>query len=132
MLSPVTTRQLDRVRIRYPDVQIQPLPSGAALVTIPTFSLPGGWNASSTCVRFILPVGYPGPHPDCFWASTGLRLANGQLPQASQEPNPIPETPYGGLWFSWHVVDAHANWNPNRDDISTYINIIAERFRRLQ
>jgi hypothetical protein len=131
MLSPVTNRQLDRVRARHPDVQIEELPSGAALVTIPHFALPQGWNAESTCVRFLLPVGYPGPSPDCFWASSGLRLAGGQMPQAANEQQ-IPETDHTGVWFSWHVIEAQANWNPNRDDLATYVEIIAERFRHCQ
>ena len=132
MLSPVTTRQIDRVRERHAQLQVEELPSGAVLVTIPVLELPTGWNANSTCVRFVVPVGYPGPYPDCFWASTGLRLANGQMPKASQDPKQIPETTHSGLWFSWHVVDAQKNWNPNRDDLATYINIIAERFRQTQ
>jgi hypothetical protein len=132
MLHPVTQRHFEAVRRRYPDAQLEPLPSGAALFTIPDFKLPPGWSAISTCVRFIVPVGYPGPFPDCFWASSGLRLTNGQMPQATQDPHQIPETALHGLWFSWHVTDAHANWNPNRDDLNTWIGAIAERFRRAQ
>jgi len=132
MLSPVTTRQIERVKERYPDLEVEELPSGAALVTIPHFGLPAGWNATSTRVRFLVPVGYPGPFPDCFWAGAGLRLANGQMPNASDDPRPIPETSLTGLWFSWHVVDAQKNWNPNRDDLATFVGIIAERFRHIQ
>ncbi|WP_460894898.1 E2/UBC family protein [Ramlibacter monticola] len=108
------------------------MPSGAAVVTIPDFPLPAGWSSSSTVVRFVVPVGYPGPAPDCFWASSGLRLQNGSMPQASQDPNPIPELGDVGLWFSWHVTDPAASWHPNRDTLTTYVGIIAERFRRPQ
>jgi hypothetical protein len=108
------------------------LPSGAALVTIPEFGIPSGWSAESTTIRFLIPVGYPGPAPDCFWANSGLRLAGGQLPQASQDPNPIPEVGESGLWFSWHVTGPDHNWNPSRDTLETYVSIIAERFRRPQ
>lgn len=132
MLSPITARQFERVLERYPVATIEELPSGAALVTIADFPLPAGWMAETTCVRFLVPVGYPGPNPDCFWASSGLRLASGAMPQASQEPNAIPETTLQELWFSWHVVEAQNNWNPNRDTLSTYVGIIAERFRKLQ
>ena len=132
MLSPVTARQLDRARQRYAEIGLEELPSGAGLVSIPRFALPPGWNADATCVRFLVPVGYPGPNPDCFWASTGLRLANGQMPQASEDSRAIPETAHAGLWFSWHVVDAQRNWNPNRDDLATYVGIIAQRFRHTQ
>jgi hypothetical protein len=54
------------------------------------------------------------------------------MPQASQENNEIPGAGQQGLWFSWHIVDQNMNWNPNRDDLETYVGVIAERFRRLQ
>lgn len=129
MLHPITNRQFEAIAQRHPDAQLEPLPSGAALLMIPEFRLPPGWSATSTCVRFIVPVGYPGPYPDCFWASSGLRLDNGQMPQSSQDPNAIPETGYQGIWFSWHVNDAHLNWNPNRDTLTTWVGAIQERFR---
>jgi hypothetical protein len=132
MLHPATHRQFEVLKRRYADAALVDLPSGAGLLTIPEFKLPLGWSAHATSVRFIVPVGYPGPYPDCFWATSGLRLANGQSPHASQENNPIPETVQQGLWFSWHLVDAQANWNPNRDDLSTYVGVIAERFRKAQ
>ena len=62
--------------------------------------------------------------PDCFWADSGLRLANGSLPQASNV-QAIPETGDTGLWFSWHVQ----HWDPNRDSLITYIQVIRSRFK---
>lgn len=131
MISPITTRQFERVREKFAHAELQPLPSGAALIIVPDFALPAGWNASSTCVRFIAPVGYPGPNPDCFWATVGLRLADGRMPQAANEQQ-IPETSHQGVWFSWHINDAQNNWNPNRDDLMTYISIIGRRFAQAQ
>lgn len=132
MLHPQTLAQLEALRRRYPTAQLRELPSGSAVVTITDFSLPPGWSAESTTVRFVVPVGYPGPMLDCFWASSGLRLKGGQLPHASQDPHPIPEANEQGLWFSWHVVDGGVNWNPNRDGFTTFVGIIAERFRKVQ
>ena len=132
MVSPITERQFERVRARHPGALLERLPSGAGLVTIPEFGLPTGWTSVTTAVRFIVPVGYPGPVPDCFWAATGLRLANGQMPQNAQEPNAIPETTLVGLWFSWHVTDGGRNWSPARDDLMTFVSIIAKRFTQLQ
>ena len=129
MLHPTTAAQFEKVKRRFAGATIEPLPSGAALVTIPDFPVPPGWSAPTTTVRFLVPVGYPGPQPDCFWASIGLRLAYGQPPQASNEINLIPETPHGGLWFSWHVS---GGWNPARDDLSTWISMITRRFDQKQ
>jgi hypothetical protein len=131
MLSRVTERQFERVRERYPAASIQALPSGSALVCIPDVPLPSGWSAARTAIRFLVPVGYPGPAPDCFWADQTLVLATGAQPQASNV-TVIPETDIHGRWFSWHVVDAQNNWSPNRDDLMTYVTIVLDRFRQPQ
>jgi hypothetical protein len=107
----------------------QPLPSGAVLVVVPGVKL-RGWSREATTVRFLAPVGYPHAKPDCFWADHGLRLANQAMPNAANENNPIPEVSNGspGLWFSWHA----AQWNPNRDTLLTFLNVIQDRFRKAQ
>jgi hypothetical protein len=131
MLSRVTERQFDRVKERYPSASIAPLPSGSALVTIPEVPLPNGWSAINTTIRFLVPVGYPGPPPDCFWADRDLLLATGAQPQASNV-TVIPETNIAGRWFSWHVVQGQANWSPNRDDLMTFVVIVLDRLRQAQ
>jgi len=131
MLARVTEVHFERIRERYAGASIRPLPSGAALVTVPSVPLPPGWSAKETTVYFLVPVGYPGPTPDCFWADQGLLLANGTAPQASN----VSEVPEGGLvgrWFSWHVVGAQQHWNPNRDDLMTFMSIIRDRFQQAQ
>ena len=131
MLSPITLKHFERLKQKYPDAILTPLASGAALVTVSGHPLAAGWSKSTTSVRFMVPAGYPGPALDCFWADEDLRLANGGAPQASGAQT-IPETSQNGLWFSWHVVDAQKNWNPNRDDFVTYMGMIKERLRLAQ
>jgi hypothetical protein len=131
MLSRVTERQFERVKERYPAGTLQGLPSGSALVSIPGIALPPGWSAASTSIHFLVPVGYPGPPPDCFWADQTLTLAAGGPPQASNVTQ-IPETGIVGRWFSWHVVEGQRNWNPNRDDLMTFVSIVLDRLRRPQ
>lgn len=132
MLSPITHRQFTRVQERYPAATLQELPSGAALVTIPDASLPPGWTPLKTTIRFIVPAGYPGPVPDCFWSDSVLTVNGGGMPQASNASNPIPEVNLPAHWFSWHVTDSARNWNPNRDDLLTYVSIVLDRFRDLR
>jgi len=132
MLSPLIIRQFEKLQQRYPAASLEELASGAGLVTIANFPLPPGWSAESTTVWFLVPNGYPGPAPDCFWADHELRLASGGTPQASSAPIQIPDTNLQGLWFSWHVTDSASNWNPSRDDLSTYASIIAARFAQPQ
>ncbi|RTM15380.1 MAG: hypothetical protein EKK33_02115 [Bradyrhizobiaceae bacterium] len=131
MLSQVTQQQFQRVQERYPAAALRELPSGAALVSIPNVPLPAGWSAVRTSVHFLVPIGYPGPSPDCFWADRDLLLASGGVPQASNVTE-IPEASIVGRWFSWHVVEAQNNWNPNRDDLMTYVSIVLDRLRRPQ
>ncbi len=132
MLSPITVRQFEGLRSKYQDSTLTELPSTAALVCIPNFKIPNGWNTQNTKVWFIVPAGYPGPCPDCFWADSNLRLASGAIPQAANLTNQIPEAGIVALWFSWHVQDIQKNWNPNRDELITYAGIIYDRFCKLQ
>lgn len=118
------TQQFADVIARFKSATMERLPSGAALITIPNFLLPPGWNRSESTLRFIAPVNYPFANPDCFWADENLRLANGAEPQNSAS-TAIPEASLGSLrWFSWHVRD---NWNPSRDTLVSWIASIAER-----
>jgi hypothetical protein len=120
--------QIEILRSHYPDVAVRNLPSGAALIVLPNVPLIEGWSKKSTAVMFLAPVGYPHAKPDCFWTEGDLRLANG-VPPASTGPNPIPEVNERGyLWFSWHT----AQWNPNRDSLVTYVNVIKNRLREIR
>ena len=117
--------QIAELQQDYALATLQPLPSGAALVTVPSIELPTGWSKPTTTVRFVVPAGFPHAQPDCFWADADLRLQGQGMPQNSG-PNQIPE--YGGtfLWFSWHL--AHP-WNPNQDTLRTWVAVIMRRLR---
>jgi Prokaryotic E2 family E len=102
----------------------QRLPSGAHLITIPDVKLGEGWNRERADVLFLAPPGYPGAKPDCFWLEPGgVRLKNGNLPDRANDSNPIPEVGPRGTWFSWHVQQ----WNPNRDNLVVFLNVIKQR-----
>jgi hypothetical protein len=104
----------------------QSLPSGAYLVRVPDYELPPGWNAKTVTILFVAPAGYPAAKPDCFWTEqAGLRLENGTTPANTNDSNPIPEVGQKGTWFSWHIQ----NWNPNKDTLVTYLNVIRQRLK---
>jgi hypothetical protein len=103
------------------------LPDGSHVVSIPNVPLPPGWNARSTTVLFVVPVGFPASRPDCFWTDANLRLANGINPQNTGN-NPLPGQTQAYLWFSWHVQ----KWSPNADSLSTYLHVIESRFCELR
>lgn len=100
---------------------------GSAIISVPDVRLPGGWNAATTTVYFVAPVGYPAARPDSFWTDAALRLASGALPANAQlNGNNPPEQPL--LWFSFHP----SNWNPLSDDLLTYFNVVRVRFSEVR
>ena len=117
-------QQFELLKANYPEAALTPLPSGAGLVVVAAVRLPPGWSQAATTVKFLAPVGYPFSKPDCFWADAQLRLRGDAMPQ-STNMTPIPETGESLLWFSWHT----AQWNPNRDTLLTYFNVIKNRLR---
>ena len=125
----VVDQQLHALRERFGEVDVLRLPSGTLMVTVSDVPLPAGWSAPFTTIRFLVPAGYPFAALDCFWADDGLRLASGAVPQNAGSGNQIPETAHHGLWFSWHLTGP---WDPNRDTLSSWMNVIADRLRRLQ
>jgi hypothetical protein len=125
----VIAEQFAEVAARSKGATLERLASGAALVTIPNFILPKGWNRVETTIRFLALANYPFANPDCFWADENLRLASGGEPENSAS-NAVPETRLGNLrWFSWHVQN---NWNPSRDTLLSWIACIAGRFRNVK
>jgi hypothetical protein len=120
-MSPVE-QQFQILKHSMPDAVIHAPGDGSNVITIPSLQLPVGWNKTHTQIVFIAPVGYPLARPDCFWTDVDLRLANGAVPQ-NTSANPIPNFPGQFWWFSWHL----ASWNPNNDNLLTYLNVIKRR-----
>ncbi len=128
-MSTILQRQLGMLGERFGAVELRRLRSGTTLVTVPGVPLPPGWSAPRAQVRFLVPSAYPFAALDCFWADNSLRLASGAIPQSAAADNVIPETSEPGLWFSWHLTGP---WDANRDTLSSWMNTILDRFRRLQ
>ncbi len=113
----------------YTDADMQHLSDGSHVVTVPNVQLPSGWSTPNTTIKFLAPPVYPHGRPDCFWTDQALRLLNGALPQNTNvQPIPGTGTSDTWLWFSWHST----HWNPNRDTLTTYMNIIRDRFKKVQ
>lgn len=128
-MSPVLERQLRDLGERFAAAGTRELPSGTVLVSVPAIPLPPGWSKASTMVHFLVPPAYPFAALDCFWADNDLRLANGNAPQNAGADNAIPEASILCLWFSWHLTGP---WDPNRDTLSSWMNVIVDRLRRPQ
>jgi len=123
----IIDEQADELRRDHPQTVTAVRPDGTTLVAVPEILIPVGWSQSSTLLQFIVPIGYPIAHPDCFWADASLRLAQGSTPKNSAIQTP----PFGGpprLWFSWHL----SSWNANHDTLRTYLRAALTRFSRLE
>src|SRR6267142_1780454 len=106
-----------RIRFRYPEACWRQQSDGTALLLVPDYPLPRGWNKESAMIGFVVPTAYPAAQPDCFLAEAELRLANGAMPRNAGFQS------FDGaqwLWFSWHP----SSWLPNRDDLTTYLHFV--------
>lgn len=130
MVSPALVTHFERVKTRYLSATLTNLPSGAALISVPSCGLPTGWPVQEVTLRFIAPNGYPMAAPDCFWVEPNLSLASGALPKSSNINNKIPETDIAGHWFSWHVGQGH--WSANQHDLITWINLCLKRLQTIE
>lgn len=120
--------QLVRLKNEFPTAAVIPLADGSAAINLPEMPLPPGkWTSNTTSVYFVIPLGYPMARPDCFWTEWTLRLAGGGMPKGTGGQVP-PFSQEQLLWFSWHL----SSWNPNRDDLLTYVNTIKDRLNRAE
>lgn len=120
----VLNTQLQRLQEKYAGASLIPLPNGSSLIVVPGVALGGKWNKAATTVYFLAPVGYPMAQPDCFWVEADVRLQRGGMPK-NAGPQVMPNSQQG-LWFSWHAN----GWNPNKDDLRSYVKIIEDRLSR--
>jgi len=119
--------QLQRLAERFAGTTWEDRATHGLLLTIPSFALPAGWSKDVTQLKFLVPQGYPYSRPDCFWADGDLRVkGQQQMPQNTQLNPVVPET-VGMVWFSWHLQD----WNPNRDDLFSWIACVRDRLQRV-
>lgn len=122
---PTAVLEFEAVAEKHEGATIQDMGGGAFVVSVPSMPLPDGWNKKSTAIHFVVPAGYPYAQPDCFHADLDLRLADGRQPtNTGQQPIPMIGAT---LWFSWHLT----RWKPGRDNLSTWLSVIANRFASL-
>lgn len=124
----VAALRADRAREQAPAPEYTQLPNGAYLIRVADVDIGLGWNRRTANILFVAPPGYPAAQPDCFWIEPdGLRLEGGGTPLNSNDANPIPGEAPGRktTWFSWHLQ----SWDPNRDSLLTFFNVILNRLK---
>ena len=55
MTSPVLAAHFERLKARYPSATLIDLPSGAALISVPSCGLPPGWSQPAVTLRIHRP-----------------------------------------------------------------------------
>lgn len=126
--SPRAIADFDALKQRYPAALFTELPSGAALVSMPT-QLPQGWDLSEATLHFIIPNGYAVAPPDCFWIEPSLTV-NKKAPKSSELSKLIPETQISGTWFSWHVEGDR--WSANSHDLLGWHSSCLKRLEAIE
>src|SRR4051812_47304090 len=117
-------RELELVKSAYGEVDVDP---DLRWFVIRRWPLVAGWNKQSTRLLVLIPPGYPVTAPDNFYTDDDLRLANGNVPG-----NASAGTAAGGSWlqFSYHFVDAAAEWQPEQGH--NFLTFLAAADRRLK
>lgn len=123
----IVDKQADELAGKYPGATLRLRPDTSYYVSIPNYPLPAGWNKQTINVYFVVPAGYPTAKPDCFWTDRDLLLANGATP-ANASVNVAHGEPEQLLWFSYHL----SSWNPNTDNLLTYVRVIQKRLEELR
>ena len=82
------------------------------------------WNQDKTDLLVITYPTYPNAKIDMFWVNPPISLRSGKTAQAADTK----ENKIGTNWlrFSWHVQ----SWNPGKDNLITYLDVVNDRLRR--
>lgn len=123
-------KELALLRRYYPDLEHKEV--GPILwVRIPNYAVPAAiWNRERTTVCFeVNTPGYPGNPPYGFCVESGMRLANGAMPQNYTDSA---ATPFPGNWakFSWQAE----SWRATSDlssgsNLANFVATFADRFK---
>lgn len=82
------------------------------------------WDQNKTDLLVITHPTYPNAKMDMFWVNPPISLKSDKTVQAADTT----EDKLGINWlrFSWHVQ----SWNPGKDNLITYLDVVNDRLRR--
>lgn len=136
MLPPQLESELQSVRQQY-EVKIveEPLVINLIIRNFPTSNL---YTKPTTNILLRVPRSYPDAGLDMFWTDTDLILKTGAVPNGASQVEQYPPLDEvvelkSKLWrrFSWHPQYASGSrWNPNLDNLISYIEFVKRRFQR--
>jgi hypothetical protein len=122
-------QELELLRKRYAGLEYR---DDGQWVRIPGYTLPEGWNRSSTDVVFQIRPDYPGAPPYGIYVPAGI-MFKGERPSNYTEPVGN-QPPFGGSWgiFSWTI---EGEWRATKDlvtgsNLANWVSGFADRFRQ--
>lgn len=121
-LPPRLQRELDDLRVSYA-LEVIEDPSFVNLV-FAAFALGDGYNISHSELLLRIPRSYPEAGPDMFWVAPALTRISGDLPINAEHIETHLDRPWRR--FSWH---RKGPWNPNIDNLASYLEFIHRRLR---
>lgn len=89
------------------------------------YAIPKIWNRDVVDLLVVAHPSYPNAKMDMFWVDPPLTLKDGTQPKSVSTVNKC-----GKNWqqFSWHVN----TWNPAKDNLITYLDVVNDRLRRAE
>jgi len=140
MSTPCIEDGIRRLRTRWPQAHAEQGYHGKHLIIVPSVMLPTQYDKTICTVLFIAPPGYPSACPENFFTDIDIGLTSRNRGDDQPKNTLKWSAVHGGnfhgnhwgpwkqwercMWWSWHLQA----WNPNRDDLYTYMRVIERRF----
>lgn len=89
------------------------------------YTAPKIWSRNMVDLLVVAHPSYPNAKMDMFWVDPPLTLKDGREPKSVSTVNKCSRN-----WqqFSWHVN----TWNPAKDNLITYLDVVNDRLRRAE
>ncbi|MBI5851766.1 MAG: hypothetical protein HZB39_12180 [Planctomycetes bacterium] len=100
--------------------------SNMTCIVFRNWQLPPGYDRASADLLIRLPGGYPDVPPDMWWIHPGIKLANGQVIQATE----VVETHLGRSWQRWSRHFQPGQWKPGIDGVESFLALIGRELHR--
>lgn len=95
-------------------------------VLFPSYSLPAGYDRTSSDLLLRLQPGFPDVPPDMWWFNPGIRLADGRTIRATE----VSEPHLGRVWQRWSRHFNAGQWRPGTDSLESFLALIRKELHR--
>lgn len=99
---------------------------GSTSVVITDWTLPPGFDQSSSDLLVRLQPGYPDVPPDMWWFDPAIKLVGGRSIPATE----VTETHLGRAWQRWSRHLQPSQWQSGSDGLESYLALIRRELDR--